>query len=286
MYHTITYGGLTALLVDFVDHHDGLLFLRMVGEEPTINAIWARLSARDYRGKKYNSGVTIPRPDSHIPQYVGLQKRTHYKMLRTPLASGLIDMVLLHPRGTVGEDDYRGFYLLTYAQGTPAGFFDRLNRSVSIPLQPDWAEWLWQMGQQSQSFTTIVTKPVREGTKEVEKTFYEAVSVATITPLDSIGTVQAYKVRCDEQYREAWLQIIRQQLNLSIPLSSPSTVATGKQYLNEQWCVHQDGERWQLWDQDDVRLTADSLDHLLVDARVALGLPLVIDQVHRLSQAA
>ena len=55
MIHTIKFGLLSAILLDFVDSNDGFLYLRMVGAETAVNAIWARLSAREHRGKKWGS---------------------------------------------------------------------------------------------------------------------------------------------------------------------------------------------------------------------------------------
>ena len=52
MLHQITFGLLSALLLDFVDHRDGFLYLRMVGPEVTVNAIWATLSAREGPGEE------------------------------------------------------------------------------------------------------------------------------------------------------------------------------------------------------------------------------------------
>lgn len=158
MLHTITFGALSAILLDFVDHGDGFLYLRLAGAEPTVNAIWAKLSAKDGRGKKWNSPVQIQIPGQSYPKWVAAQKGTTYRTLRTRLPSGLIDLALLHPALTVAEDSERGFYLLTYEDGAPSGFFERLNRTLSIPLDPAWADWLWDKGQQPQSRFTLRTQ--------------------------------------------------------------------------------------------------------------------------------
>ena len=165
MFHTIEFGRLSAILVDFIDHTDGLLFLRLVGPEPTINAIWARLSAREYRGQKWKTGVIIPIPGRSYPERVGLAKQITYRTLRQRLPSGMIDLAMVHPSLTVSEDKPEGFYLLTYESGRPTGFYDRLNACLTIPLKPDWAAWLWTQGQRP--FTRFVNDAREPGERGV-----------------------------------------------------------------------------------------------------------------------
>ncbi len=155
MIYTIAFKKLSAMMLDFVDHNDELLYLRMVGIEPTVNAIWAKLSAKESRGKKWGSDVSIPIDGQSSPQYVTAQKSVTYRTVRTRLPSGMVDLALIHPCLTVAEDNRRGFYSLTYDDGVPSGFFDRLNRCLAIPLQPAWTAWLWEQGQQPYSRFTI-----------------------------------------------------------------------------------------------------------------------------------
>jgi len=75
-----------------------------VGDEPTVNAIWARLSSRETRGKVWSGGVQIQIPGQNYPEYAALMKGVTYKTIRSRLPSGMIDLALLHPRLTVAED--------------------------------------------------------------------------------------------------------------------------------------------------------------------------------------
>src|SRR5687767_10875072 len=115
------------MLLDFVDHEEDFLYLRMAGAETTVNAIWAYLSAKEGRGKKWGSQVRIPLA-GRSPQYVAAAKHITYRTLRTRLPSGMVDLTLIHPLLTVAEDNPRGFYLLSYEEGRPPGFFERLNQ--------------------------------------------------------------------------------------------------------------------------------------------------------------
>ena len=273
MFERIEFDSIQAMLLDFVDQGDGFLYLRMVGEEPSVNAIWARLSARETRTKKYSSHVTIPTSDQTGTVYVAAQK-ARYKTLRTRLPSGLIDLMMVHPRLTVAEDSYKGFYLLTYDTGTPVHFFDRLNRTLSIPLQPDWADWLWTVGQQEQSFSTIIKRTVKEGGIEVEKSLFEEVARLPIKPLDRMGSAQVYSVRTAEYYRDAWLQIIRTELDVATRLDGNADLGWRS---NDEWSVCQTGEQWQLRQFTETVLTATALPQLLTQADVEFGLHLSLE---------
>lgn len=286
MLHTITFGALSAILLDFVDHGDGFLYLRMAGAEPTVNAIWAKLSAKEGRGKKWNSPVQIPLPGQSYPKGVAAQKGTTYRTLRTRLPSGLIDLALLHPILTVAEDSERGFYLLTYEDGVPSGFFERLNRTLSIPLDPAWADWLWDQGQHPQSRFTLRTQTIYENGQPVEQEQLLETTDTPITRLDSLGHVDCYRVRCNEGYTQAWLQIIRDQLGLGIRLkAAPHPAGREPSYQNGPWCIQTfaapEGSGWQLTYEGERLAQAPSLNHLVTQAREHLGLHFIIEQEER-----
>jgi hypothetical protein len=278
MRHTINFKELSALLVDFVDAGDGFLYLRMVGAEPVVNAIWAKLSARDGRGQKWGSEVTIPIPGRSYPQYVAAQKRINYRTLRTRLPSGMVDLALVHPLLTVAEDNQQGFYLLTYEQGVPASFFDRLNRTLPIPLKPDWAGWLWELGCQPQSFLSLQTRQVWEGGQQVEQTDLTEITETPVSRLPGLGQVACYTVRCAGRYREAWLQIIRQQLNLGIRLKKMPEVGHHCRYLNGVWAALPADGGWELRHGDEVMAQAPSVNYLLTAARENLGVHFLIEE--------
>lgn len=273
MIHTIRFDELSAILLDFVDNSEGFLYLRMVGAEPAVNAIWARLSGNENRGKKWGSPVSIPVAGRSFPQYVAAQKHVSYRTLRTHLPSGTVDLALIHPLVTVAEDKEQGFYLLTYAVDLPPAFFDRLNKSLSIPLRPEWAAWLWEQGRQSQPLLTPETRPVREGGEVVKREVLTETTPLPIERLQSLGRVHCYSVRCDGPYRQAWLQIIRRQLDLGIRLKK-----TGQRYRNDNWVASPAADGWALRRDEEIVAQAPSLNHLLVTARETLGVHFIIEE--------
>jgi hypothetical protein len=277
MIGTIQFNELSAMLLDFVDSKDGFLYLRMAGAETAVGAIWARLAAREYRGKKWGSAVSIPVAGRSYPEYVAAQKGVTYRTLRSRLPSGMVDLALIHPLLTVAEDNERGFYLLSYEAEMPPGFFDRLNKSLSIPLKPEWGAWLWELGQQPQSFLTIETRKVMDpiSGQYVDKETLTETTQLPIERLRSLGRVRCYWVKCDGRYRAAWLQIIRQQLKLGIRLEQ-----AGKYYLNDKWVVLPVTGGWALRYEDGIMVQAPSLNHLLTKARESLGVHFIIKEVN------
>ena len=282
MLHQITFGLLSARVLDFVDHRDGFLYLRMVGPEVTVNAIWATLSAREGRGKKWTSQVEIAMPGNTYPERVAAQKGVTYRTLRARLPNGLLDVALIHPLLTVAEDTERGFYLLTYDEDVPAGFFARLNHTLSIPLKPDWATWLWQQGQQPQSWLAFQTRPGYEDSQPEDQKQVVELTRTPITCLDSLGEVSCYQVRCAEDYRAAWLQIIRTQLQLGTILQAAPHPLGGERYADGRWTIEPvsqtDETGWQLTDENEIVSQAPSLNHLLVEARESLGVHFIIEK--------
>lgn len=269
--HEIRYGKLSAMLLDFVDHGDGFLFLRLVGPEPVVNAIWAKLSARNPRGKKWSSPVQIPIPGRGYPEYVASQKQVRYRTLRTRLHNGMVDLAMIHPCLTVSEDSEAGFFLLTYASDVPESFFARLNRCLSIPLKEEWAGWLWDNGQQPQSWLAVESQEETENGETVERQHLVQTSQTPIERYQSYGQVACYRIRTGGDYKTAWLQIIRQQLKLGIPLWATQGGA-GQRYEEALWSVYAEhANRWVLDYGDEQVLSAPSLDFLLAKARQELG---------------
>lgn len=281
---TIHFNELSAILLDVVDgsySEGGFLYLRLVGEEPTVNAIWSRLSAREYREKKYDSGVQVEIPGRQYPEYLAAQKVV-YKTLRTRLPTGLIDLAMIHPRLTVSEDSEQGFLLLTYERGVPSGFLARLNRCLSIPLKDDWQAWLWREGQKQQSWLTIERKETPGNGQVVQEQLVQTHHIP-ITRYESRGQVACYRVGTAGPYKEAWLQIIRQQARLGVHLSVIPESTTGKtSYYHSDWTLLQDDQialgHWRLDHLGQTQLAAPSLEHLLTAAREQLGIPFVIGQ--------
>ena len=115
--------------------------------------------------------------------------------------------------------------------GVPPGFFDRLNHALALPLKPEWANWLWEQGQQPQSFLVLEPKAEWEQGKRIEKTILTETTQIPITRMSSLGSVACYSVLCSGHYQEAWLAIIRRQLALSIPLNLVGDFGAGGMLL-------------------------------------------------------
>lgn len=271
MIYKIKFKKLQAVCLDFVPNNDGFYYLRMVGPETVVNAIWARLSGgNDYRGTSSESGVRIL--GGHREEGASLMKSTKYKTIRVRLPGGMVDIAMIHPVLTVIEDNSRGFNILTYDEGVPGGFFHRLNRSLPIPLLPEWESWLWSEGLKLQSFRAIKKDwEWRDGIR-VEFDGLTGVDKTPIYQLSSIGTAVCYRVTCADKYRQAWLHLIRQQLGLGISLVQE----TSNLYRAGQWAVVYEDSAWQVMKGDEIKLSADSIELALIRARQELGTLLII----------
>ena len=58
----IKFQEMSALALDLVKQGSDFIYLRMVGDEPTTNAIFAYLMAKERREKYWGSAVEIPLP--------------------------------------------------------------------------------------------------------------------------------------------------------------------------------------------------------------------------------
>jgi hypothetical protein len=178
---------------------------------------------------------------------------------------------MLHPRLTVSEDNEQGFFLLTYETGTPTGFFARLNRCLSIPLKEEWADWLWREGQQQHTWLTIEGKEVRSGGQTSEQEQLVQTAQTPIYRYEGQGRVACYRVRTQGLHKEAWLKIIREQLDLGIPLY-PAQIGSGQGYEEVLWSLYpQDAEQWCLAYGEETLLSGPTLEFLVAKARQDLG---------------
>ena len=106
----------------------------------------------------------------------------------------------------------------------------------------------------------------------VEKPHLVKATQLPISRLSSLGTVACYSVRCHGLYRDAWLQIIRQQLGLGIRLKQVPHIGGGHRYLNGSWAAYPTPDGWALHKGDECVAKAPSLDYLLTEARETMGL--------------
>ncbi len=97
--------------------------------------------------------------------------------------------------------------------------------------------------------------------------------------MKSLGTVACYRVSCAGSYQDAWLHLIREQLQLGIHLL---TELPGQRYSNGDWTVYgfvePDQSGWRLQQGDEVLLEASTQDYLLTEAWQSLGLNLLIEE--------
>lgn len=199
------------IALDYVNGNKGLLYLRYVGPETLVNAAWAYLVSKDARENSWSSQVTIAGPER---KGCSLSKGIRYKTLKTQLSSQYLDMCLIHPNLTVAQDTPdEGFYLLTYEDDVPRGFYERLNRTLDIPLRSEWVDWLWTDGQEQQSFTWQVIRSVWEDGEYIRKGFEENDSATPIVLLNSLGSVRCYQVHTAHKYKHAWHAAIKNRLN-------------------------------------------------------------------------
>lgn len=271
--------GIQAILTGLVTSDDSdVLYLRMVGYEVAVNAIWAKLVAYDSRGKAWGSRVRVQTPQNKYSESFGIACAKHvtYRTVQTRLPSGQVDLALLHPSLTVSEDSPESFYTLIHGPDIPSGFFDRLNRQLQIAILPEWEAWLWEQGQKPQSFEAEGSKQEweKETHKYTDKPIVKSVTVTPIDQLKSHGTVKCYRVYCGGLYEIAWWQIIRKQIGIGIQLEKMSE----SYYQNGIWQINQSKNDWLLYKEDEHLMTERSLDWLLVKARDMFGVELEIEK--------
>lgn len=210
---TVSYSDNEALCLGLVDalglgDDGGLLYLHMAGPENIVNAITARLLADDSRGSGYASQVHVSGSER---ESIYLRRFSKYHIIRSRLDNANIATVLLHPEVTV-NDDYTGndFYIITHeteSGQTPAEFFPRLNKTLAIPLRPEWADWLFQEGQKPQTVNYV------------SKTdFIANRDLTPISTLDTQGPVLAYRIHAGGDFDKAWLNIVRHKLGLWVTM--------------------------------------------------------------------
>jgi len=276
----VEFQGAEAIGLDFIDAPNGFLFLRMVGPETLVNAIWAYLFNYDPKKRKSDSKVLIwPSWNGFDTDHVMTEKSHRYRMIRTRLPCGAVDMALIHPLLTAFEDKERSFFLLTYDTGVPDNFFGRLNRALPIPLQRDWTTWLWEIGRKPYTWWTLVKRNIYQQGKYVLKDELTEETRTAITQLPGWGEARCYEVQCGGLYEECWIQIIRNHLGLARILK-PARIGYGdKYYLHNDFAVYPglDGSSWSLHKGDTTLLQgAPSLNYLIALARRDLGEHLVI----------
>jgi hypothetical protein len=267
-------------LLDYIDAKEGFLYLRMVGPETAINAVWARLLNRSYRSDRIGSKVAVKlRTDQDYAEGVAAQRGVRYKTIRSDLPCGEVDLAMIHPDLTPAEDRPDRLLLISYQEGMPLTFFKRFQAILPLPIQEEWAPWLWEEGQKAHSFRVLQTRTVTRDGQEIEQPYLTPVSETPIQEVRTIGDVKCYQIVTSGYCQEAWLRIIRQKLNLGTRLAWIEGGKTGYHLKGDGWsCYETDEGDWALHQGQKQILIAPALEHFVVEARQKLGVNFIIEE--------
>lgn len=181
----LDYKGATALLTAYA----GKYFYQMVGASTALEAIWAHLSSRETRRRGY----------AYYSLDIQLEKDVVYKKFLNRLSGTCTwELVMVHPavsKDWVGDE----FLLISRDNRMPAAFFNRLRLCLRLPLRPEWALDLWDLGQKNY--------PVEQ------RSSYGGTYTTQITPIERLHGegICGWTVSTTE-HEAIWLGIIRQIL--------------------------------------------------------------------------
>lgn len=178
--------------------YQGFSVLRMQGTETEVNAIAARLLSNEHREKSYETGVIINKPSG--VSTVAAQKGK-FKMVRTKLNNVYADAILMHTDFMSDNDTHEGFQILSFEPGIPLGFYQRLDKSLTLAIKPEWESELWEYGKREY-------KDSNNGGK-----WYTSVNQPIAEMDSSAFGVFCYEVRTEKQ-KETWKNIIKNILGV------------------------------------------------------------------------
>jgi hypothetical protein len=127
------------LLLD--ETEETIILMQMVGPQQAVKANWAALMG----GKKKH------RINSVIVKLSGAE---NHVTLKKTLPCGWLEMWLIHVQASATEmTPGQPFYIIinetTEETAVPPTFFFMLNKSLSIPILPEWERYLWLSGRES-----------------------------------------------------------------------------------------------------------------------------------------
>ena len=135
---SVSFQGIQASCLGYaVDNMDDVVFLNTAGPQQAVRSLWASLAG--------NGALEINQT------LIRFKRETSYLRFEQPLAmTRLHSLALLHPQASLlhmqpGQDC---FYLLSASQEQiPLRlFYTMLNKAMSLPLAPEWTEYLWKAG--------------------------------------------------------------------------------------------------------------------------------------------
>ena len=136
------------LIID--EDAEQIVALQMIGSLEAIKANFARFAGSRSQIAFLN-GILIRQRGMH-----------GHTAIRENLPLGVADWLILSQQVVVDlMNPSLPFYVLCEDNEMPPAFFPMLDRALSIPLQPHWAEHLWQAGQQHDLIT--ITNPTTVG---------------------------------------------------------------------------------------------------------------------------
>lgn len=133
-------------IVDDVNH--AIVCLQMIGNPQVVKANWARLM------NAYQSPVEI---DDVMIRQRGMKQHLVFKR---PLPLGQVEWVLLHKQASYeAMQPDEPFYVLDDGETEiPPAFFAMLDNALPIPLQKEWATYLWRSGRALNMIHTATRK--------------------------------------------------------------------------------------------------------------------------------
>lgn len=121
-------------------HNVQLVYLSLIGNPTNLKASWAYIK----------NGGGYKTVNEHT---VKITSKAHQLFKSTELPNGLYHWVILHKSASwVTMERKSPFYLLDfYNENTkydyaPAQFYPLLNTALSIPIRPEWTQYLWERG--------------------------------------------------------------------------------------------------------------------------------------------
>ncbi|MDY6990201.1 MAG: hypothetical protein SWQ30_19335 [Thermodesulfobacteriota bacterium] len=188
--------GIKAYCSDMVvDPHDPdtVYFMSVCGYQTTVKGIIANFL------EGYSISLEVEGTDHYLTR-----SSLEYKVKLRKLPSGLVHAVLL-PKlalpGSEGENQNSFFVFTKESRAKQALFFRHLDEKTDIPMHPSWAEWLWQLFEQQESWLdrlkTLIGDYKGYSFCFNPKTLHDLISQAIRNKVPEVIRCMDYKGGCD-----------------------------------------------------------------------------------------
>lgn len=172
-YKIVGHDGVQALLVSAAEPY----FFQLVGPLTAIEAMYAHITSKSVRRNGW-TGYGF-----NIQAGVQYQRRTRL------VSNQMIEMLIFHPAMLANWAE-GNFIVVSDKAGMPDAFFGRLSLNLTIPILNEWAQPLWEAGQQTAAILTPITK------------------------IKTAGNIFAWKIMARDQYQPIWHQIVKRILGV------------------------------------------------------------------------